>query len=82
MYQKELQVYLANRYADNNHNVNLLTGGSPELFAYMQLMWTSQFHIKRCEELERVISGLEDVIEGKDGEIADMHDIVDKGVEK
>ncbi len=39
-----LQQYLDNRLANtSDESIHLLTGGKPELFAYIQLMWTNQF---------------------------------------
>jgi hypothetical protein len=78
MYETQLRDYLENRLAKNRQAVQRVTGGDRALFQCLQSGWVIDFYKGRCEELDRVISGLEDVIEGKDGEIANLNDLAER----
>jgi hypothetical protein len=78
IYETQLRDYLENRLAKNRQAVQRVTGGDRTLLRCLQLGWVTDFYKKRCEELDRVVTGLEDVIEGKDGEIANLNDLAER----
>jgi len=77
-YPNELKTYLEKRLAKNRRSVQLVTGGDHYMMKILQAGWIIEFYRGRCDELERCISGMEDVIEGKDGEIANLNDTIER----
>jgi hypothetical protein len=64
MYKEELAKYIEGRLATSHCSVELITGGNSSLMGYIHLMWTVQFYVNKCKELEDHICVLNDFSDG------------------